>query len=486
MECSGGRSCPYLNGRGIWGLVRERDYLRERIVHIEGLMGLAEAKIRELTEENRRLKEENSNLLHRIKRVARKIFKPNISRDENEEGPKRGAPKGHPGKGRLRPKEIHEEVYIYPRRCPCGSSDIEGYERSFDEHVVEDIEVRKKVSLFRMHYGRCRSCGRVVSPQRDGSIIPNSRIGPMGRSVGSYLHYLGIPYRKVKKIFKEIFNLDMSHTSLMHFDTKQAENGLGLFEGIKEVVRTSSYVNIDETGWRVEARNCWLWVLVTEDAVLYVIDESRGSKVVTGILGDRYGGVLGSDFYSAYNPIEALGKQRCLPHLLREIKDIEEKNQFPLDSIDGRFSNELKEVLKGSIASWNEYKRGIKGIEELREDRDRIISRMVEIIQIPVEAPDTKRILERIMRHNNELFVFLDNPKVEPTNNRAERQLRVNVIMRKITFGNRSSHGAEKHQIIMSIVETGRLNGVEPLKLFLSLTLGDTSSIDESIRIRGP
>lgn len=81
--------------------VPARDYLKDRIVHIEGLMGLAEAKIRELTEENMRLKEENSNLLHRIKRVARKIFKPNISRGENEEGPKRGAPKGHPGKGRL-------------------------------------------------------------------------------------------------------------------------------------------------------------------------------------------------------------------------------------------------------------------------------------------------------------------------------------------------------------------------------------------------
>ncbi|MGQ9696362.1 MAG: IS66 family transposase [Thermodesulfobacteriota bacterium] len=39
--------------------------------------------------------------------------------------------------------------------------------------------------------------------------------------------------------------------------------------------------------------------------------------------------------------------------------------------------------------------------------------------------------------------MFLDNPKVEPTNNRAERQLRVNVIMRKITFGKRSSHGEE-------------------------------------------
>ena len=54
MQCSGGRSCPYLYGRDTWGVLRERDYLRERIARMEGLMGLAEAKIKELTGENKR------------------------------------------------------------------------------------------------------------------------------------------------------------------------------------------------------------------------------------------------------------------------------------------------------------------------------------------------------------------------------------------------------------------------------------------------
>ncbi len=244
---------------------------------------------------------------------------------------------------------------------------------------------------------------------------------PMARSVGSHLHYLGIPYRKVKRIFKEVFNLDMSHTSLMNFDTKQAENGLQLFNGMKEVIRSSSYVNIDETSWRVEARNCWLWVFFTDNMVLYIINESRGRKVVNEILGERYRGFIGVDFYSVYNRIEALGKQRCLYHLLDEIKRIEEKNKFPINSIDGRFIAELKFTLKESIICWKEYKKGIKSIEELKEHRDRITSKMVEIIKIPVEAADTKRILHRIIRYNDELFTFLDNPKVEPTNNRAER-----------------------------------------------------------------
>ncbi|MGQ9638558.1 MAG: IS66 family transposase [Thermodesulfobacteriota bacterium] len=60
---------------------------------------------------------------------------------------------------------------------------------------------------------------------------------------------------------------------------------------------------------------------------------------------------------------------------------------------------------------------------------------MVELIQIPLEHPDTQRIRERIIKHESEMFVFLDNPEVEPTNNIAERQLRPNVItMRNISF----------------------------------------------------
>ncbi|MBU2529598.1 MAG: transposase [Elusimicrobia bacterium] len=53
----------------------------------------------------------------------------------------------------------------------------------------------------------------------------------------------------------------------------------------------------------------------------------------------------------------------------------------------------------------------------------------------------------RILKHINELLTFLDNPIVEPTNNRVERQLRPNVIMRKITFGNGSQTGVRNHTI---------------------------------------
>ncbi|MEK7994856.1 MAG: transposase, partial [Planctomycetota bacterium] len=41
---------------------------------------------------------------------------------------------------------------------------------------------------------------------------------------------------------------------------EQAQNGASLYEAIKEGVRQSPYVNADETGWRVNGQNHWLWV----------------------------------------------------------------------------------------------------------------------------------------------------------------------------------------------------------------------------------
>jgi len=76
----------------------------------------------------------------------------------------------------------------------------------------------------------------------------------------------------------------------------------------------------------------------------------------------------------------------------------------------------------------------------------------MELLLLPIKHKDARRLCKRIIKYNQELFTFLDNPLVEPTNNRAERQLRPNVIMRKITFGNRSALGALNHAVIMSII----------------------------------
>ena len=485
MECHRGSYCPYLSGGDIHRLIVERDYLSQRLDEVDRVMALAKAEIEKLRQENDGLREEKEALRYELKQMLGKIFKPQVKAHYDANRPKRGAPCGHRGNSRRRPEEISEFIDVYPDRCDQCGGQVNGYPNTFDEHVIEDIEIKKKVTCYRFHSGYCQRCKRVVYPKK-AKVPTNDRIGTEARAVGGYLRHLGLTYRKTASIFKGIFGLDLTHPSFMAFNTEQAQNGISIYEGIKQRLRHSPCVNADETGWRVNGQNHWLWVFTNKEAALYLIDKSRGSKVVSNVLGAKYDGVLTSDFYSAYNKFQTRAKQRCLAHLLDEIGKVEEKNKLTPDSIDGRFCAELKTIFKQTIDAWNEYHEGMKVLQDLVKEKVRATSRLVEVLLWPLKHKDTRRLRRRIIKHNQELFVFLDNPAVDPTNNRAERQLRPMVIMRKVTFGNRSTSGALNQAVTMSVIQTGILNGIEPLDICQALSLKPLSSFVELTRPRPP
>lgn len=475
-ECFQKDKCPYLNFRPASEVLEERDHLSKRVVEMEGIMRLAEEEIGNLREKVKLLEEEKQSLQQELNQSYRKPFKPNLREVEEQKLVKRkkGAPIGHMGKTRKRPEKVDEYVNIYPNKCAiCGSKDITVY-KSSEEHIVEDVQIRVKTTCFRKHYGYCPGCKKVIYPS-DERIIPKSRIGPVARAVGGYLRYLGIPFRKVKKIFKNVFNFEISHPTLLDFDTQMAEKGLPLYEQIKCLVRHSSWIHADETGWRVAGINHWLWNFTNEDLALYRIEKSRGSEVVKETLGEKYDGFVISDFYSAYNSIEAKGKQKCIGHLLDEIKNIEEKNKFPERSQEQLFCQNLKVILKESLEVWRRFKGKEISFATLKQSKEIIAQQLTKLLLYRLENKDVQRLRKRIIKHNKALLTFLEHPEIEPTNNRAERQLRPNVILRKITFGNRSDTGARNHSVIMSIVQTAILKGANPFNIFLSLT-GNSSS----------
>ena len=61
--------------------------------------------------------------------------------------------------------------------------------------------------------------------------------------------------------------------------------------------------HVDETGWKIGGRSAWLWVFADEHATLYRIRKSRGHEVVVEVLGEDYQGVLVSDCFLAYDPL---------------------------------------------------------------------------------------------------------------------------------------------------------------------------------------
>ena len=477
LHCPYKNACPYLNFEPAARVLAQRDYLSRKVDEMEKIMNLATEKIEELREENKILKEEKESLKQELTQSSHKKFKAN--KEEEKPKKKRGSPFGHRGTSRKRPERIDEYVDIYPAKCDrCGTKDITIYEESFEEHIIEDVQVRVKNTCYRSHYGYCQRCKKVVYPKEKVGIIPKSHIGPNARAISSYLRYMGIPFRKVAKISKDIFGLKITHPSLLDFDTKLAHNGEPLYEKIKDEVRSSSSVNVDETGWKVNGENFWLWNFVNKHVALFKIDKTRASAVVKDTLGEEYNGILSSDFYSAYNnKIKAKGKQKCLVHLLREVKKIEEKNEFKPDSKEKFVCQKLKEALKDAIRVWNEFQREEKSMGDLKRIKEITAQKLIEVISSSSENKDIQRLKKRLIKHENELLTFLDHPEIEPTNNRAERALRASVIMRKITFGNRSTTGIRNHQVIMSILQTASLHRIKPLPIFLSLAVNKEDSL---------
>jgi len=79
--------------------------------------------------------------------------------------------------------------------------------------------------------------------------------------------------------------------------------------------------------------------------------------------------------------------------------------------------------------------------------------------------------IRKLSSKRNQLVACLDSPGIYAHNNIAERLLRDNVIMRKITFGNRSfrGNGQRNHEVLMSLIQTARLQNLNPLDVLRNL-----------------
>ncbi len=89
-------------------------------------------------------------------------------------------------------------------------------------------------------------------------------------------------------------------------------------QALKAELRASPAIQADETGWREDGVNGYIWSVSTPTLRYYEYHHSRAGAVVTTLIGEDYAGVLGSDFYGGYNIHQGL-HQSCWIHLLREV-----------------------------------------------------------------------------------------------------------------------------------------------------------------------
>lgn len=348
-------------------------------------------------------------------------------------GKKLGAPAYH----RPTPPDnaVTDEHTYTPKQCPI----CEGVVGSVVDTVVkytEDITLKPRPTVVKHTITRhwCSHCETYVKSK---NIPPITRIGVNTMGYILYARYrLRLPMERIKESLLDLYDFKISEGEIVA-TLKDAESLFGKdYEAITVLIQEAKAVYADETGWRMDGKNWWLWVFVTTTGVQYVIEDTRGKGVPERMLGEKEGRVIISDGYAAYQNLPG-DKQQCWVHLMRTAKH----HSLPL-------YEDL--VLL--------YKKLLLELEKPKGERDR--KKFEELLELLIKKKYTEplvyKVQNRMQKHKPFLFTCLDYEGVLPENNTAERAIRPQVVMRKIFGGSRSLAGAQAHQVNSSVLETMR------------------------------
>jgi len=409
-------------------------------------------KIIELLEENKLLKQ----LVFELQEMVEGKTKPSFAKpNKNGRSRKLGRKPGFKGTSRKIPKKVDEEIVIDLDRCPDCDNQLSEKVVEVKERYVEDIKPPKlHVKKYLIKRKWCNKCEKIVYKQPD-DVLPNCRFGVYLMVFITFLKYgLRLPYNKISEFLEKFYGITVTETGLYNSILIMEKYFGPKYEDLKDELRKQPKVNIDETGSRVNGDNHWLWNFITDRVSLFKIDKSRGSKVPENILGKDYDGIVGSDFWPAYSKLNCK-KQKCLVHLLRDIKKLKENKK--LTDEEKIFCRRLKTIITYAV---NLRKRDIP-IEVTRWKKELLEKRVEELSLKNYQSKDCRRLSERLFRHKNELFTFLEHFNIDWNNNIAERALRPSVIIRKISGGNRSYKGTRAHEVHMTMMETCKLRGID-------------------------
>ena len=270
---------------------------------------------------------------------------------QKEPGKKRkkkpGAKPGHKG-SRRPPPIVNRHLEHRLKTCPdCGTK--LNKRKQTRKRIIEDIpkNITPEVTEHTIHRDYCPKCKKIVEPVVPDA-MPNASIGNRTVVLTAFLHYfVGITISKIVTVFNTQFHFPLTAGGLVQFWHNLALVLMLWYEQIGNAARTSAVLHADETGWRVNGKTHWLWCFTNQDVTYYVINRSRASPVVLQFFKRVFKGVLVTDFWGAYNAIVCAQKQKCLVHLLTDMKKV---SKYKDTSEDWKtFSKRLKRLLRDAM-----------------------------------------------------------------------------------------------------------------------------------------
>jgi transposase len=347
--------------------------------------------------------------------------------------------------------------------CPDCGAPLAGGTVTRTREVIElplnPLEVTEHVYRER----RCPDCGRrcVPPPELTGIVPGQGRLGNRLVSLIAVLREAArLPIATIQGLLQTLAGLHLSVGAIVAAVRRIADRADPVMTDLQAAIRASPVVHADETGWRENGRNGYAWTFSTPDTRLF-IRGSRAKGMVPQVLGDAFGGVLVSDFYTAYTGDHGV-HQYCWAHLLRDIHEL--VGQQPDDAALRGWADAVQTVFATAQAGATGSRAARWRVRrQVQADLTRVCTPWLEprVAQTPLCA--------RMLRYLESLFVFVTEPGVPATNNAAERSLRPLVVSRKISGGTRSARGTQTKMTLASLVGTWRAQGINPFEACLDL-----------------
>lgn len=431
-----------------------------------------EQEFERLRAENGELRQQLAGALERIVELEAQINQrrdpPAFVKPKRQEAPRSGprkqrAAEHNTSRKRMAATRIERHAL---ERCPECAYRLTGESLAYRREVLE-LPPPQPVDVIEHQVVKrwCPHCERWRSPQLDltGQVFGQGRIGVRIGALIAYLRTTArLPVRQVQTYLATVHELHLSVGEIVELAHDVRQQLQGQADQLLEQVRQQPVVHQDETGWRENGHNGYIWTTVSagpEAVRYYEYAASRSHYVAQRLLGARFRGILISDFYAAYNLIPGL-HQRCWTHLLRDLHELKEEHAARDDVI--QWAQQVRQVYDDAQLWLSDHPTA--PTESRRQQYDELYQRTWRLgYQYAREREHPCGALaKRLLRHQEELFLFVLVPDLPADNNLAERSIRPVVIMRKISGGSRSEEGSKTRLTLASLFGTWQARHLNP------------------------
>lgn len=435
----------------------EANKLKEKIEKLEKEI----KRLRKVEEEYEKLKSTHALTISNLRKALK------IRAEPKKINKAVGAQKGHKGYARRIPERIDRIKELNPKRCPdCNT--LLGNTQEVRSRYVTDINLISKIknTRFDIHRKYCPTCKKNVEPEVKEA-LPHARFGLNLMLLVMYLKLgLRLPCNKIKEYFSDMFGLSISGGEVIGIMRQLAVAFGDYYFYLERIVKIARIKHSDTTSWRINGKNHVAWVFIACGVVLYKIRKSNCHKAGLVFLKKQTGNILVADRHSAFRLLAKKAcflLQLCWSHILQDSKQLAE--EFGAEGI--YVHKKLKEIYV--LANGLNHTGTPEMAEQLK----------AEILQLTLRhykhSIIRKFVNNLYYRDGDDLFRFVTDAEIDPTNNISERELRALVIIRKISNGSRSARGANATAMLLSIIQTLRLrkeNVLQGLQSILKNTSG--------------